>query len=173
MATPLGGSARSGVRMMVRNGEGSTILKGTVVTWATTTPTFVFMDSGETVDFGTGDPKPQIPVPVVRDGLSDGTVPGVKMNLGVAETDILDGQDGEIVCHGLVQVMGGATIAAGIVITADASNNGTAIDAATASHKNPFGITGEAMASGVLSWCFVNFLNASGAAGAGFQGVGY
>lgn len=175
MTTPLGGAANAGIRLFVKNGEAALIKKGTVVTWssvAANNPAASFLDLAQAKDYGSGNQAQRIPYITVKDAVADTGVVGVTASLGVATSDIPTGGFGEIVTYGIVQVLCNAIIAAGITITTDV--DGEAIDAATATNKNPFGITLEATTANNIHWCFVNFIgSATGCSGAGFLGQAY
>jgi predicted RecA/RadA family phage recombinase len=175
MTTSLGGGAHQGIRIWVKNASAATIKKGSVVSWssvATNNPAATFLDLAEKKDFGSGNQKQRIPYISVILSIADSTTPGVTAALGVAETDIKAGGFGEITTYGLCQVIADATTAAGLVISFNV--DGEAIDAATASHKNPFGFSVEAGTANNLMWCFVNFIgSATGCSAAGFMGKAY
>lgn len=173
MSTSIGHN--QGFRLMVKNGTASTIARGTTVSWssiAASNPVVSFLDGTMNKDYGSGTIR-QIEEPYITVGLSpaDSTTLGGAGRLGVVAADIAPGGFGEIITFGLARVLGGGAVTSGEIITAD--NTGKAIDAATASHKNPIGIALETMSSGALSWCFVNFLNMAGCGGAAFMGKGY
>jgi hypothetical protein len=170
---------------MVKNGEGAIIPRGTVVTWssvAANNPAISELDATTSVDedyvAGGGAAAAfaaTIPYITVKDAIADGTAPGVTASLGVAAADIPVGGFGEIITYGLVKVLASAAITAGDVITQDAGATGRALNAANASHDNPFGIALEAAtAANDLIWCFVNFIGAAtGCSSTGFNGVAY
>jgi hypothetical protein len=175
MSTSLGGSQGAGFRLAVYNGSAETIKRGIAVSWvsiAAGNPAVSFLDTGAPVDYGAAGTNPTIPYISVRKAIADAATPGTTAALGVATADILPGQFGEIQTYGLVPVLCDATPAAGTVISND--GNGEAIDAAAASHDNPWGILLEVGVANTLKWAFVNFIgSATGCSAAGFSGRAY
>jgi len=181
MPTSLGGGANAGIRLMVKNGEGATIKKGTIVSWssvAANNPAVGFLDLANgykdyVAGGGTAPASDQlIPYITVKDSPADTAVPGATAALGVASSDILTGQFGEIITYGICEVLCNAIIAAGITISFDI--DGEAVDAAAATEDNPCGITLEATTADNIHWCFVNFIGAAtGCSAAGFMGQAY
>lgn len=179
MATSLGGGARQGIRLFVKNNAATaneTIKRGTIVSWnsvAASNPAAEFIDIiAEDKDYGSGSMPKRIPVILIDDAPADSTTPGAAGRLGVACTDIPYGGYGEICVWGPVEVLCDGSITVGDVFTANA--DGEAIDAAAASHDNPVGVMLEAGVADQLKWAFVNCIgNAAGASSTGFMGKGY
>jgi len=160
MTTSLGGAQQS-LRLMVKNSSSSAkIARGTIVTfssYAASNPAATFLDGTQNKDYGSGTIRQNdIPYITVAAAGADSTTIGAQFRLGVAAADIPAGGFGEIVVYGLARVLASTAniTALGDVFTSDA--NGTAIDAVTASHRNPVGIALEAMSASTLSWCFIN-----------------
>lgn len=175
MTTSLGGGKNTSLRMHVKNGTASTIKRGTVVSFssvAANNPAVSFLDGTQNRDYGTGTER-QTEIPYITVGLApaDSTTPGGSGRLGVTAADIPAGGYGEIITYGLALVyyISGATV--GEVVTNSAA--GLAIDAANATHKNPWGI---ALETATLTtqpyWVFVNFFPGVGSATA-FMGKAY
>lgn len=179
MTTSLGGNTQLG-RIMVKNGEGATMKKGTIVSFssvAANNPAVSFLNTvGEPDDYtpngGTNAAEPQIPYITVKDSVADGATPGTTAALGVVAGDILDGEFGELISYGLAEVLFDGVVAAGITVSHNV--DGEAIDAAAASHDNPIGISLEVSVANTTAWCFVNFIGgATGCGAAGFMGQAY
>lgn len=175
MTTALGGSTGAVLKMMVRNAAATTIPKGTVVSFssvAASNPAAGFLDGTRNKDYGSGTVQ-QIDIPYINviHAIGDGVTPGAVSRLGVAAADILPGKFGEIITYGLAQVLFAAAVTVGVVLTT--AGAGLAAAAATASHKNPFGLALEAGGTNVLGWCFVNCLTSAGATAAGYMGKAY
>lgn len=176
MSTSLGGNTQLG-RIMVKNGEGATMKKGTIVSWssiATNNPAVSFLNTvGEPDDYtpngGTNAAEAQIPYITVKDAPADTTTPGTTAALGVVASDILDGEFGELISYGLAEVLFNAAVAAGIVCSNDV--DGEAIDAANATHDNPFGIALEVSVANATSWCWVNFIGMAAGKGSATTGA--
>ena len=181
MPTGLGGAQSQSFRLFVKNGEGATIKRGTICTWssvAANNPAVSFLDlANGKQDFVAGggaapDWDQWVPYITVKDALLDTSTAGATAALGVAATDILDGDFGELITYGLARVLFDASIAAGLVFSFNVDGEG--IDAAAATHDNPCGITLEATTANDISWCFVNFIGAAtGCSAAGFLGKAY
>lgn len=183
MPTSLGGGMHQSLRYMVKNGTAATLERGTIVTWfsvAASNPAVAFLDlANGKQDFVAGggvapNIEQMVPYITVKASIADAATPGTTAPLGVLATDVLAGGFGEMVVHGITRVRNGSggTIAAGIVVTCDGS--GLMIDAAAASHDNPFGITLESSDDPELAHCWVNFIGiAAGASAAGAHGKAY
>jgi len=182
MGTALGGRPQQ-FRFMVLNGEGALIKKGTAVTWssvASNNPAVSFLDNTAQIkeDYVAGggaapDYPKQIPYVTIKDALGDGATPGAGgFVLGIAAEDIPDGEFGEIVTYGLVEVLADAAITVGEVITSN--SDGEAVNAANASHSNPFGILMETSVANELAWAFVNcFMGFGDGGGTSLMGKGF
>lgn len=180
MATSLGGGKTTGMRLMVKNATAGLLRRGSVVSWssvAANNPAVIFMDLEQKVDYDpAGAPvNPmvrQLEIPVIQVDLCpiESATPGLAGRLGVVAADIPAFAFGEIIVYGLAQIITGAAIAAGEVITAQL---GIVFDAANATDKNPIGILVEASTGvGEYRWAFISCLNFDGA-GTAFMGKAY
>lgn len=175
MTTSLGGAQTTGAKVMVRNFDSSNKLKkGTVVALivSANNPAAVFLDLTRNKDYGAGTER-QLDIPYVNVVVApvDSATPGGVSRLGVLAADLPPGGYGEAIVFGMALVLFGGTVAVGDVITSDASGKG--IDAANASHKNPFGMALENAVNNDLKWCFVNFYGPGGVTSTGFMGKAY
>lgn len=168
MPTPLGGAGFGAIVMTVRSAEASnTIKRGHVVavSVAASNPTANFINSWtENRDYGTGTNRQLDGLPVINvtRGAVDTNTIGNGFNIGIANEDILPGTTGQITVYGLAQVIANGAITVGEVISSAAA--GKVLDAASATHANPFGVMMEAVSAGdatgdVPRWALVNFLN--------------
>lgn len=163
MASSLGGNPQ-GIRLHVKNGYGTVLLRGQIVTFssvAANNPAASFLDLTRNKDYGSGTTRElDVPFITVTAAGADSTNPGANVRLGVVAADIPNNGYGEIIVYGLARVLGGGAVTVGEVFTSSAF--GTAVDAANASHDNPCGIALETLSSGALGWAFINCLSPCG-----------
>ena len=179
MVSSLGGTGYQGLVIPVISVEASnTIKRGHVcaIAISASNPAATFLSTvTQNKDYGAGTVlQTDIPFLQVSRGAVDTATIGNYFNVGIAKADILPGKTGEIIVLGMAKVIANAAITVGEVISSAAA--GEVLDAANASHANPFGFMLEAVSAADATadtprWAYVNF--AGPAFGNGNNGAAY